>query len=122
MIARTPWLALLGALALIVGCETTTTTEAPAGASTKTAAAPQPATAAPAPAAATMVVVEEGNQTTCPVMGGKIVKDQYTDYKGQRIYFCCAGCESPFKQDPEKFIAKLKDQGVTLAKVEPATK
>jgi len=120
MIARTGWLALLGALAFIVGCETTTTTEAPADASTPTAAAPQPATAAPA--AATMVVVEEGNQATCPVMGGKIVKNQYTDYKGQRLYFCCPGCEGSFKQDPEKFIAKLKDKGVTLAKVEPATK
>jgi len=101
---------LLAAVALIAGCEGNTTTEAPAGASTK------------APAAAAMVVVEEGDQTNCPVMGGKIVKDHYADYKGQRVYFCCPSCDATFKQDPEKYIAQLKEKGVTLAKVGPASR
>ena len=59
-------------------------------------------------------------QTTCPVMGGKINKDIYTDYKGERVYFCCEGCIPEFQKDPEKYIQKLKSEDVTLEKV-PAT-
>jgi YHS domain-containing protein len=46
-------------------------------------------------------------QTNCPVMGGKINKDIYTDYKGKRVYFCCGGCPSEFKKNPEKYMKKL---------------
>ncbi len=52
-------------------------------------------------------------QTTCPVLGGNINKEVYTDYKGQRIYFCCQGCDAEFKKDPEKYLKKMKEQGVT---------
>ena len=55
-------------------------------------------------------------QTTCPVLGGKINKEVYTDYKGQRVYFCCQGCVEPFKKDPEKYLQKMKEQGVTPEK------
>jgi YHS domain-containing protein len=50
-------------------------------------------------------------QTECPVMGGKINKKIYVDYKGQRIYFCCSSCPATFKADPEKYLAKLKEMG-----------
>ena len=56
-------------------------------------------------------------QTKCPVLAGDINKQVYADYKGKRIYFCCAGCDAEFKKDPEKYMKKLKEQGVTL---EPA--
>lgn len=46
-------------------------------------------------------------QTTCPVMGGAINKDLFTEYKGKKVYFCCAGCKEQFEKDPEKYIAKL---------------
>ncbi len=46
-------------------------------------------------------------QTTCPVMGGKINKNVFTEYKGKKVYFCCPGCDSKFKADPEKYISKL---------------
>ena len=46
-------------------------------------------------------------QTICPVMEGPINKDLYTEYKGQKVYFCCAGCKEKFEQEPEKYIAKL---------------
>jgi len=46
-------------------------------------------------------------QTTCPVMGGKINKDIFVEYKGQKVYFCCTGCEDKFSADPEKYISKL---------------
>jgi len=46
-------------------------------------------------------------QTTCPVMGGAIDKDIFTEYKGKRVYFCCAGCVEKFKANPEKYLDKL---------------
>jgi YHS domain-containing protein len=52
-------------------------------------------------------------QTTCPVLGGNIDKKVYADYQGKRIYFCCSGCDEAFKKDPEKYMKKLKEQGVT---------
>jgi YHS domain-containing protein len=67
------------------------------------------AEAKPAPQAATL--------TKCPVLAGDINKQVYADYKGKRIYFCCGGCDKEFKKDPEKYMKKLKEQGVTL---EPA--
>ena len=47
-------------------------------------------------------------QTLCPIMdGNKINKDIFVEYQGKKVYFCCAGCEKVFKEDPEKYIAKL---------------
>ena len=46
-------------------------------------------------------------QTTCSVMGGAINKKIFTEYKGKKVYFCCAGCDAKFKAEPEKYIAKL---------------
>jgi len=60
-------------------------------------------------------------QTTCPVLGGKIDKNVYADYKGKRVYFCCAGCVAKFKEDPSKYLKKLAEQGVSLEDV-PAPK
>jgi YHS domain-containing protein len=53
------------------------------------------------------------SQTTCPVLGGNIDKNVYVDYQGKRIYFCCPGCDVEFKKDPEKYMKKLQDAGVT---------
>ncbi|MBN2316406.1 MAG: YHS domain-containing protein [Sedimentisphaerales bacterium] len=46
-------------------------------------------------------------QKTCPVMGGAINKELFVEYKGKKVYFCCAGCEEQFQKEPEKYIAKL---------------
>jgi len=51
-------------------------------------------------------------QTICPVMGGEINKNIYSDYKGFRIYHCCSACPGEFKKNPEKYMKKLKDSGV----------
>ncbi|HUU19582.1 MAG TPA: YHS domain-containing protein [Sedimentisphaerales bacterium] len=56
------------------------------------------------PADAVAAVVE---QTDCPVMGGAINKALFTEYKGQKVYFCCPGCKEKFEEEPEKYIAKL---------------
>jgi YHS domain-containing protein len=60
-------------------------------------------------------------QTTCPVLGGNINKNIYVDYQGQRIYFCCEGCIAEFKKNPEKYLEKLKEAGVTPEAVPGAT-
>ncbi len=46
-------------------------------------------------------------QTTCPVMGGPINPAIFVEYKGKKVYFCCQGCDQKFREDPEKYIAKL---------------
>ncbi len=63
------------------------------------------AEAKPAPQATT--------QTKCPVLGGDVNKQVYADYKGKRIYFCCEGCDQEFKKDPEKYLKKMQEEGVT---------
>ncbi len=55
-------------------------------------------------------------QASCPVMGGKINKKLYADVKGKRIYVCCPGCVSAIKKNPDKYIEKLEDKGVTIEK------
>ncbi len=55
---------------------------------------------------------DESGQTICPVMGNKIDKNVYADYKGKRVYFCCKGCIDTFNKDPEKYMKKL--EGVKL--------
>jgi len=52
----------------------------------------------------------EIEQTVCPVMGGAINKEIYTDYEGRRIYFCCGACPKMFAANPDKYLAIL-DQG-----------
>jgi len=56
------------------------------------------------PAEAIASVVE---QTTCPIMGTAINKALFTEYKGKKVYFCCPECEEKFKEEPEKYVAKL---------------
>ena len=56
-------------------------------------------------------------QTTCPVMGSPIDKNQYVDVRGKRIYVCCAGCIEPIKKDPDLYLKKLTDEGVTVEDV-----
>lgn len=51
-------------------------------------------------------------QTTCPVMGGKIDKNVYLDYQGQRVYFCCTACKETFLKDPDKYFRKFAQEGV----------
>jgi len=51
-------------------------------------------------------------QAICPVMGGKVNKEIYVDHGGKRVYLCCAMCIDMFKKDPEKYLKKMKEEGV----------
>ncbi len=53
-------------------------------------------------------VLLESVQKKCPVMDGDIDKNVYTDYKGRRVYFCCASCKTKFAEDPKKYLKKMK--------------
>jgi YHS domain-containing protein len=55
-------------------------------------------------------------QANCPIMGGPINKQHYSDYQGKRVYFCCPACIPEFKKDPAKYVKKLEDQGIVLDK------
>ncbi len=60
-----------------------------------------------APAETKEVAAAAIEQTVCPVMGGAINKSMFTEYKGKKVYFCCAGCKGKFEKDPEKYLDKL---------------
>ena len=63
--------------------------------------------------------VELKPQTHCPVMGGEINPEIFTDHNGLRIYFCCAGCDGDFNADPEKYLEQMADEGIEPEQVEP---
>ena len=56
-------------------------------------------------------------QTICPVMGNAINKDLYVDHDGKRIYVCCRGCIGLIEKNPEKYLNKLKHDGVEVEAV-----
>jgi YHS domain-containing protein len=51
--------------------------------------------------------VASTEQTVCPVMGEKIDKNVFVEYKGKKVYFCCAECKGKFEAAPEKYLPKL---------------
>jgi YHS domain-containing protein len=53
-------------------------------------------------------------QKFCPVTGeqlGAMGKPFKVTVKGQTVFLCCPGCEEKIKKDPDKYLAKLKEQG-----------
>jgi YHS domain-containing protein len=40
------------------------------------------------------------------IVDEKNPKGGTSDYKGQKYYFCAAGCKKAFEKDPEKYLAK----------------
>ena len=96
---------LLVALVLIDGCKKSEpgTTEQTSSEMSQNMAEPM------TPTDETMAKVAAATeQTTCPVMdGNKIDKNIFVEYKGKKVYFCCASCKAKFEADPEKYIAKL---------------
>lgn len=46
----------------------------------------------------------------CPVSGKDALEDKTVDYKGGKVYFCCAGCPDAFQKDTAKFAAKANQQ------------
>ncbi len=58
------------------------------------------------------VVSKEPWNKVCPVKGNEIDKDTPTvEYNGKVYGFCCPGCDSKFKKDPEKYLKNLSEDG-----------
>jgi len=79
-----------------------------------------------APAPEVSEVPPAGPQTKCPVTGAPVdTKDPYVmylDHEGKRIYFCTPNCADTFSTDPQKYLKRLKEMGVTLEDAPTATK
>ncbi len=73
-----------------------------------------PAAGAQAASDAPAAQAEPKMQTHCPIMGGEIDKEVYTDFEGKRVYFCCPGCIPKFKEDPAGHIQRLEAEGFTF--------
>ncbi|HBG62484.1 MAG: hypothetical protein A2306_03620 [Omnitrophica WOR_2 bacterium RIFOXYB2_FULL_38_16] len=54
--------------------------------------------------------IEVGNKT-CPVMGGDIIEgsEVKVEHEGKVYNLCCVGCIRTFKNDPKKYIEKIKE-------------
>lgn len=59
-----------------------------------------------------------GNQTHCPVMGGKIDSTSWTDIQGQRVYHCCPGCTKSLKANPNKYFEESSEKGVRYENIQ----
>jgi len=62
-------------------------------------------------------------QTHCPVKGGEIDPAVSTKLPtGQRVFFCCKGCEGKFLKNPAEYAPKLAAQGypVDIEKLQAA--
>ena len=49
-----------------------------------------------------------GHLTKCPAMSKDLKTEFYTDYKGERLYFCCEECKMEFEKDPQACLEKHK--------------
>ncbi len=54
----------------------------------------------------------------CPVMGKPIDKAVAVDYRGGKVYFCCATCVRKFKADQAKYATKANYQLVLTGQVQ----
>ncbi|MBU0742524.1 YHS domain-containing protein [bacterium] len=72
---------------------------------------------AAAPAAAP-AAAEVGNQRDCPVTGNPIDENVFVVYQGQKIYFCCPGCDETFLKTPETYFDGFAESGVLVASVQ----
>ncbi len=58
----------------------------------------------------------ENMQTLCPVQNKAINQDVFMDIEGSRVYFCCDACKEAFSKDPDAYLKKMSEAGVTLHK------
>jgi len=49
-------------------------------------------------------------KATCPVANKPALQDKTVDYKGGKVYFCCANCPKAFEKDTAKYATKANQQ------------
>ena len=53
-------------------------------------------------------------QKMCPVSNEAINENIYTEYNGEKVYFCCKDCKDSFLKDPQKYMKKdAETEGAT---------
>jgi hypothetical protein len=55
------------------------------------------------PTPPTGLLVDLGN-AACPIMGGKVDGETFSEWDGLRVGHCCAGCGDEFLTDPVKYL------------------
>jgi YHS domain-containing protein len=58
-----------------------------------------------------MKIKVKGTQKVCPIRKEAIDTSVYVDHQGQRVYFCCGGCDTKFLKDTDKYFAEMKTRG-----------
>lgn len=54
----------------------------------------------------------------CPVLGNPVSEEvKPVEYKGKLYGFCCAGCDTKFASDPEKYLKNLSRDGKSFIKI-----
>lgn len=55
--------------------------------------------------------------TVCPVLGNEVDGEtELVEYDGKLYGFCCPGCDTRFKKDPEKYSKNLSEDGTEFIK------
>lgn len=54
--------------------------------------------------------------TVCPVSGEEVDLEITYQYEGKTYALCCKTCLKKFKNDPEKYIGKLSEDGKSIKK------
>ncbi|MBC8426091.1 YHS domain-containing protein [bacterium] len=67
---------------------------------------------------ATPKIVKVGNQQTCPITGNPVDESVFIAYQGQKIYFCCPGCDETFLKSPETHFAGFAESGVLVESIQ----
>ena len=104
---------LIGLIIIITGCKPQAAHEHQQATPVASPAKEQPADTAPAGLAELSVEDRQlaEKQRICPVSGdllGAMGKPFKTSVKGQTVFLCCEGCEQELKDNPDKYLAKLK--------------
>ena len=59
-------------------------------------------------------------KATCPVANKPALQDKTVDYKGGKVYFCCANCPKAFEKDTAKYATKANQQLVATGQATQA--
>ena len=63
---------------------------------------------------------EEKCSATCPISGKAVNKSVAVDYKGGKVFLCCAGCTGAFKKNADKYATKANIQLVATGQAKQA--
>lgn len=62
--------------------------------------------------ALTTIAFVGSNDPVCPIMGSPVNEKSATvELNGSRYAFCCAGCDTGFKKDPDAAVKKMAKEG-----------